>query len=140
MNDINFARNLTKGKIAETIFWMMFREDERFILLPFGYEYTIPELTHYRKYLKDSIKTVEKISSSPDFIMLSSDKSQLYIVDVKYRTTLSDRLKLNAEKTFEKWEECYYFVATPEGFYFDTCKSIVQNNGKISSLSDTLVS
>ena len=38
MNNVLFARNLVKGKIAETIFAQMLRETNQFTVLEFGYE------------------------------------------------------------------------------------------------------
>jgi hypothetical protein len=44
MDNVLFARNLVKGKIAETIFAQMLREAGDFTVLEFGYEKVIPEL------------------------------------------------------------------------------------------------
>jgi len=43
-NEIAFARNLVKGKIAETVFAQMLRSTGQFTVLEFGYEKIIPEL------------------------------------------------------------------------------------------------
>lgn len=43
-NEISFARNLVKGKIAETVFAQMLRSTGAFTVLEFGYEKIIPEL------------------------------------------------------------------------------------------------
>ena len=42
--NITFARNLVKGKIAETIFAQMLRGAKDFTILEFGYEKIVPEL------------------------------------------------------------------------------------------------
>jgi len=44
MKHYDFARNLVKGKIAETIFAQMLRETGSFTVLEFGYEKIIPDL------------------------------------------------------------------------------------------------
>ena len=44
MSNITFARNLVKGKIAETVFAQMLRETKTYTVLEFGYEKVIPEL------------------------------------------------------------------------------------------------
>lgn len=33
-NNAEFSKRLAKGRIAETIFWMMFHDDERFLIFP----------------------------------------------------------------------------------------------------------
>ena len=50
-----FSHELIKGKIAELIFEMMFREAGRFTS-SFGYEYTLPEIAQYQHLLLRSKK------------------------------------------------------------------------------------
>jgi hypothetical protein len=38
----DFPENLMKGRIAETVFELMFREKTAFDVYPLGYEHTIP--------------------------------------------------------------------------------------------------
>lgn len=135
-----FPRNLTKGKIAETIFWLMFRDTD-FTILPFGYEYTMVELTQYRSRLSKQNQTVNNISHFPDFILISSDKKTVLSVEVKYRRQINfNGLVIDANETFKNWPDCYYFVATAKGFHFDTCKSIIESSGRAKPLSNGLVS
>jgi len=46
--NIKFAKNLIKGKIAEIIFEQMIRDEERYTVIPFGYEHTVPTLAQYQ--------------------------------------------------------------------------------------------
>jgi len=41
-NNVNFTKQLVKGKIAEVIFAQMFRQSGNFTVLEFGYEKVIP--------------------------------------------------------------------------------------------------
>lgn len=140
-DNIDFARNLTKGKIVETIFWMMFRDNKDFSVLPFGYERLIPEIATLRQKLSIGIQTAEQISQNPDFVLISNDKTKIIPVDVKFRADIYKRyrdIKSKAKKTLEAWKECWYFVATPTNFYFESCKDILEGN-KLKSLSEKLV-
>lgn len=47
--EITFARNLVKGKVAETVFAQMLRSTGAFTVLEFGYEKIIPELVDREK-------------------------------------------------------------------------------------------
>jgi len=42
--NIDFSRDLIKGRIAEVIFEQMFREQGQYTVIPFGYEQTVPTL------------------------------------------------------------------------------------------------
>lgn len=138
----DFARDLAKGKIAETIFWMMFRDDERYFIFPYGYEHLIPDLTRFKKELIEGKQSFKHISENPDYILMTTDRTKLQLIDVKFRWDYLSNLssiKSKAEKTLLRWEECYYFIATPKGFYFDTCESIVKNHGRAKELSTDFV-
>lgn len=41
-------RRFIKGKVAETIFRLMFMEAGEYTILPFGYENTFPELSQLK--------------------------------------------------------------------------------------------
>lgn len=116
--DLKEARRWTKGKIAETIFWLLFRDDERFIVLPYAYEHVLPQLAQYRSKLADT-ETVGKATGAPDFLIISADRTKIRLVDVKYRSEMDfDWNKRIAHKAFERWgEDCCYFFATPKGFF-----------------------
>ena len=133
---LNFSRQLIKGKIAETIFEEMFRVSEEFTIVPIGYEHTTPMLAQYQGHAQ--IKEVlENIRSAPDFALVSQDKSQVFLVEVKYRNSLhEDSILEIAQETKKRWNPCFLFVATREKFYFSPCNSIIADKGKMEELSE----
>lgn len=135
MNQIEFTRNLIKGKIAETIFEQMIRDMEKYTVIPFGYEHTVPTLAQYQHIAKVK-EVMENIKDAPDFALVSEDKSKIYLVEVKYQKSLSnDFVYEHAKNLLERWNPSWLFVATPEGFHCAPCSKIVENNGQISYLS-----
>lgn len=87
----DFPANLIKGRIAETIFELMFREATDYEVYPLGYEHTTPILKEYRDHPnqqhKDILsKVLDNFDSTPDFLLTNADKSEIYLVEVKYRT------------------------------------------------------
>ncbi len=134
--NVKFSKELIKGKIAETIFEQMIREEGRYEVLPFGYEHTMPSLAQYREKFSEISKVIENISDAPDFALVSNDKKNLYLVEVKYRRMLvSQDLMKTAEKLLKHWEYPWLFVATPHGFYCGQCKDILaeRNIRRLSS-------
>ena len=79
---IDFSRNLIKGRIAEVIFEQMIRErgdEEKYTIIPFGYEHTVPTLEQYR-HLAEIPKIIDNIAGAPDFILISKDHTRIYLV------------------------------------------------------------
>lgn len=133
--NINYLKNLVKGKIVELLFEEMFQELNEFTVIPTGYEYTHPELAQYQDILQ--IKDViENIRSAPDFVLISKDKSKVYLVEVKYRKHLHEYVELfeDSKKIRDHWNHAYLFVATQDGFFFNPCNTIL-NNKKIDELT-----
>ena len=139
-NTIEFSRNLIKGRITEVVFEQMFRESGKFTILRSGYEYTFPELAQYRQLPKVELY-LKKIRHNVDFILISDDKKEVYLVEVKYRTNLTPKdIKKIALETREIQNPSWLFVASPEGFFFEPCNIILKKNGKIGRLYDKWVS
>jgi hypothetical protein len=137
--DPNFPHDLIKGKIAETIFELMFRESNKFTLIPIGYEHTTPELAQYQ-HLVQVQKVLENLRAAPDFALITQDKKQVYLVEVKYRNTLNnDEIVKTAKELQDKWDPCYIFVATREGFYFEPCHTIINFNGVHNMMKDNWI-
>jgi len=137
--ELEFSRDLIKGRIAETIFEQMFRESEKFTIIRFGYEYTAPELAQYQD-LVEVKEVLENIRHAPDFVLISQDKKEVYLVEVKYRSKRHyAELKEIAEKNLKTWNPSWLFVASPDGFFFEPCNKVVWNNGKIGALYDKWV-
>jgi hypothetical protein len=126
-----FIRDLIKGKIAEIIFEQMFRESGRYTILHSGYEYTLPELAQYQE-LAEINAVIENIRNAPDFVLISQDKREVHLVEVKYRSRRHpEELKQIARETLKVWNPCWLFVASPDGFFFEPCNTVAKNNGSI---------
>ena len=124
----DFAKNFIKGKIGEIIFDEMFREEGEFTVIPFGYDRTLPELAQYAKEAEYQ-QVIDNIRSAPDFALVSRDKTQVFLIEVKYRTKIDiEELKKVAEKIEEKWHLVWMFVCTPEKFYFNRTNVITEKN------------
>jgi hypothetical protein len=138
MININFSRNLIKGRIVEVIFEQMIREEGRYEVIPFGYEHTTPTLAQYR-HISEVPKVIDNISEAPDFALISEDKTKIYLVEVKYQKNLNlEEIKKHAEKLLKRWESPWLFIATPNAFYCAPCTAVLKNSG-ISELSESWV-
>lgn len=137
--EISFSRDLLKGKIAEVIFEQMFRDCGKFTILPFGYEKTVPEVAQYQHVLEVQ-QVLDNIRHAPDFIIINQDRTQVYLVEIKYRhTTSPQEIKKIAEQVREHWTVAWLFLATPEGFYFDPINRIIASGGKIPPLAPSWI-
>jgi hypothetical protein len=136
---LTLARNIIKGKIAEIIFEFMFRSSGEFTVIPFGYEYSQPEIAQNLTLLENK-GVLDTLRYTPDFILISKDKSEVYFVEVKYRNTLEDQqVKEIAQKIVRHWDHAFLFIATPHGFYYEPCHTIINKDGKIGQLYETHV-
>ena len=140
MKNIDFAHELIKGRIAEMIFEQMLRDAGGFTILEFGYEKIVPQLA--RADLDgDARRTLEVIRRAPDFAVIHNQKGRVYLIEVKYRSKLYDEdLKDCAEKMLKSWNPSHLFVASPDGFYFDSAATVVENWGKIHPLPTNEIS
>ena len=137
---ITFSRDLIKGRIAEVIFEQMIREENRYTVIPFGYEHTMPTLTQYRQFFPAEVqKVIDNISDAPDFALISEDKTKIFLVEVKYQKHPDFlRVKEYAEKLLYRWETPWIFVATPDAFYCSPCSAIYKY-GHIGELPESWV-
>lgn len=131
--NITFAKNLVKGKIAETIFAQMLRETKEFTVLEFGYEKIIPELI--QQGYNEKNETIETLRTAPDFAVINQKTKEVKLIEVKYRRYLNSKDILEtAQRMHKSWNPSYLFIASSKGFYFDEISDIIKNNGKISRL------
>jgi hypothetical protein len=138
MNNITFARNLVKGKIAETVFAQMLRQTGEFTVLEFGYEKVIPQFINGRK---EDNEMIETLRTAPDFAVINHKTREVHLIEVKYMRSLrKDYVLTFAEKMHTSWNPSYLFVATLDGFYFDEINEIIKNKGAISSLQHPQIS
>lgn len=133
---ISFARKLIKGRIAEVIFDQMMRQGRHFTVIPFGYEHTVPTLAQYQDLV--TVKTVmNNIKDAPDFLLISEDKKDIRLVEVKYRShPQADEVLSSAKKLSDRWGEAWLFLATPKGFACAKCGDIVSSGGQMRGLSE----
>lgn len=132
-NEITFARNLVKGKIAETVFAQMLRSTGEFTVLEFGYEKIIPELIGRGKGEND--KMVETLRTAPDFAVINSVTNEVRLIEVKYRASFNNKNILDiAERMHKSWNPSYLFLASEQGFYFGEVKDIIEQDGSIELL------
>ncbi len=128
-----FARNLVKGKIAETIFGQMLRETKEFTVLEFGYEKIIPDLVQLG--YQENNGMIETLRTAPDFAVINRKTREVKLIEVKYMHVLNSTYVLKyAKRMSESWNPSYLFIASLDGFYFDKIDKIIENNGEISRL------
>ncbi len=138
MSQTNFAVNLVKGKIAETVFAQMLRETKAFTVLEFGYEKIIPEMIQQGYSEKNEM--IETLRTAPDFAVIELKTKHVKLIEVKFQHNLNMSYVLkDAERMHKSWNPSYLFVATLGGFYFDDIEAIIKNKGAISPLSKELV-
>jgi len=134
-SNIEFTRNLVKGRIAETIFSQMFRQNGNYTVLEFGYEKVIPQLVGSNYDHNDVI--IESLKVAPDFAVIKQDTGHVRLIEVKYRRKLDKTNILNcAKKMHVSWNPSYLFVATLEGFYFEEITQVIEKEGGISPLNE----
>jgi len=135
---ITFARNLVKGKIAETIFAQMLRETNKYTVLEFGYEKLVPELV--QQGYNENFGLIETLRSSPDFAVINNVKKEVRLIEIKYMHSISKEYVLKAAtRMHDSWNPSYLFVATLEGFYFNEINRIIDSQGEINPLMSTFV-
>lgn len=139
MDNVIFARNLVKGKIAETIFAQMLRETKEFTVLEFGYEKVIPEMI--QQGYRDDNPMIETLRTAPDFAVINQKTKEVKLIEVKYMHVLSviNALKC-AKRMSQSWNPSHLFIATLDGFYFDEINEVIKNKGKISLLKHPQIS
>lgn len=137
--NIKYVRGLIKGKITETIFEEMFRTTGKFTIIPFGYEHTVPELAQYQEHVQVK-KVLENIKNAPDFIIISQDRTEVYLVEVKYRNVYSKNEVLQiSQELLQIWNPSYLFLATSDRFYFSPCNRILINGGEMELLDESWI-
>jgi hypothetical protein len=146
MNQKDFPENMIKGRLAETVFELMFREGTEFDIYPLGYEHSIPILYQFRDHPKYKEhrslidKLINNFNDTPDFLIVKSDKSRVYAVEVKYQAQYNqEEIMRIAEKVNQKWDLAWFFLATNGGFFFDPINNVLNHKNQISPLSPTWI-
>ncbi|MGM0583026.1 MAG: hypothetical protein ACQETL_20280 [Bacteroidota bacterium] len=139
MSNINFARNLVKGKIAETVFAQMLRETKKFTVLEFGYEKIIPELVQ-NGYDEKNVM-LETLRTAPDFAVINQETKTVKLIEVKFMHKInSDYVLESVKRMSESWNPSYLFIASLDGFYFGEINEVIELKGKIKKLEHDFIS
>jgi len=126
MPNQRFVHMLIKGRIVETLFHQMFIEATNFTVIPLGYENIIPELSQYQHRVKDQT-ALDNLRNVPDFALISGNKEEVNLVEVKYRKNFTGKeISEIAKEICRKWDNVFLFIATNDTFYFDKCEKIVK--------------
>lgn len=137
----DFVKRIIKGRIAETIFEFMFREDGRYTVIPLGYEHTTPELAQYSNFINKNSQVLEALRLAPDFALFSREKNQVYLVEVKYREHMDTKEILAiVDKKLKTWRISFLFSITPKGFFYSSCSDIKKYGGKVTPLDTYYIS
>ncbi len=121
-----FHYKLIKGKIAEQVFELMFRAAHEFTVIPFGYESVLPTVAEFSSQGARAA-VLDTIRCAPDFALIDRRLREVYLVEVKYRSHIDmDDIVRHASAIQDMWAHACIFVATPGGFYFDTCLNVIE--------------
>ena len=71
---------------------------------------------------------------------MSHDPRTVSLVEVKYRSRVDiEEIRKSASEICEKWKLAWLFIATPAGFYFDTCTDLIEADARPMPLSTTVI-
>lgn len=136
--NIEFSKNLIKGRIVETLFEQLLRETKQFTVLSFGYENILPELANRQKEIHIQ-ETMEIVRRAPDFAVINNKTHDVHLIEVKYMMHPREEWILrDAKRMYDSWKPSYIFLATPHGFYFDKVSSIIDKEGIMAPLDQSL--
>ena len=137
--EITFARNLVKGKIAETVFAQMLRSTGEFTVLDFGYEKIIPELVQQGDKRNDDM--VETLRTAPDYAVINKRTKEVHLIEVKYRHSFTEKNVYDiAKRMSASWNPSYLLLASKDGFYYGEVGELVECEGEIKPLSHPQIS
>lgn len=139
-NQFEFTHELVKGKIAEIVFEQMIHNTKGYTILEFGYEKVVRQLAKERKS-EEAKDTIEIIRRAPDFAIINEETHDISLIEVKYMNNPTSQRVLAAAQDIKKsWKKSCLFVASPNGFYFDTVDNIIQNKGSIRPFTHKMIS
>jgi Holliday junction resolvase-like predicted endonuclease len=141
MNNIHFTHELIKGKTAELIFAQMIRSTNAYTILEFGYEKTLPSLAQMHPKSPATAETMEIIKRAPDFTIINHTSKEVHLIEVKYMNKVSRSRVLKAARAIQKsWKRAALFIASPDGFYFDTVEDVIKQKGEIKPFKHPKIS
>ena len=136
-----YLRNLIKNKSAELIVFEMFREGgDDYIVAPFGQEMIVSELASVEK--GEALKQeVSRLHERPQLSIIDQVRNNHYLVKVKYRENPTPQMILSiAQEIATSWPAAYLCLVTPIGFFFESCRDIIEKAGDILLIDPELIS
>lgn len=134
--DTRALHELMRQKITKVVFEQMFREAGTYTVVPLRTDETSDALLPHRRhsYIR---KILENLKAAPDFALISQDKTDVLVVEVAY-TKKADSVWFAdaAHSILRRWDPAYIFLATENGFYFESCAAVRKGNGSIKHLSE----
>lgn len=135
-----YLRNLIKNKSAELIVFEMFQEASKYFITPCGQENIISELSSIEK-AEDLKGEVLKLHERPQLSIQNKVSQTHYLVRVKYRDNPTPQMILAIAKEISlMWPATYLCLVTPIGFFFDSCKDILEREGDILLMDEDVIS
>lgn len=113
--------NFSLGRKAERLVREMM-EELGFVVVPFGYEYLLPQFANRYNLLKG--KAGEMIRGQPDFLIVDKKTNYAHFVEVKYRS----QGELD-EKDVSEYPESWVVMVEP-GFISIARADYIINSGK----------
>lgn|GEM_PF-795863 len=102
-----FPKDVLIGRIAKDILQSIFEESPRYLVYPFGHESVfanLKRLMHREKLGGD--ETIERVRSMPDLLIFDREEQKSYLVEVKFRSWESYRVKIDKHKL--EWYKTYW--------------------------------
>jgi len=76
---------------------------------------------------------MEIIRRALDFAAINNETREVYLIEVKFmKNPRVEWILRDAKRMYGSWKPSYLFLATPEGFFFDKAKTIIDNEGIVS--------
>lgn len=135
-----YLKNTIKNKSAERIVLEMFKEDSRYLVMAQSHDSVITELAALEK-AEDIKKELLKIQDRPELSILDTRSGAYYMVKVKYRDNPTPQMLLAIAKEVSlDYPNMYMCLVTPMGFFFDSCKDIIKQEGDILLIDESIIS
>ncbi|MCR3907148.1 MAG: hypothetical protein NUK62_09010 [Tenericutes bacterium] len=115
---MNFHDSILKGGAAKEIVKVIL-EKSGYLVYPYGYECTFSDVRNkLRKSAKNS-RTVRRIKSSPDIRVYDDKNNDVFLVEIKMRTSKKPWIKHNQMKSYKEfWNDSILVLVTPQDYCF----------------------
>ena len=111
--ELNFAFNLTKGRIAESLIQELFLL-EGFQVYKYGLENNYQGL--YKQLVGNKRPTAENLRKSPDLVVFDPTSDKINYLEIKFCSQ-----KFYESNTMDSYDiifpDCYFIIVTPNGIF-----------------------